>query len=305
MEERENAPKGADSGQRLLPIDRDICDFLSDCSARILSPRTVALYREKLSHWRALWDITQTQDITPGHIRDGLNLLARTHNPGGVHVHYRVLRTFLRWCINEGILEVNPLQRIRPPKLVENPLPPLNLEHLKAMLGTCGHSWIDRRDKALLLFLLDSGVRASELCSLDISDLSLEDGVVTIRQGKGRKRRSVCIGHKTRHALLRYLRLRPDQEGPLFVTQKGRRFTYWILVKVIRRRAEKAGVPAPALHAFRRAFALASLRNGMDVYSLQRLMGHADLEVLRRYLALESSDLVRAHKEAGPVDRWL
>ncbi len=71
------------------------------------------------------------------------------------------------------------------------------------------------------------------------------------------------------------------------------------------RRAEAAGVPVPSLHAFRRSFALLSLRAGMDVYSLQRLMGHADLSVLRRYLAQTEEDLRRAHERCSPVDSLL
>jgi integrase/recombinase XerD len=80
---------------------------------------------------------------------------------------------------------------------------------------------------------------------------------------------------------------------------------YGGLRQIIRRRAEKAGIDPPPLHAFRRAFALASLRGGMDVYSLQRLMGHADLSVLRRYLAQTEADLQAAHERAGPVDHLL
>lgn len=104
--------------------------------------------------------------------------------------------------------------------------------------------------------------------------------------------------------LMRYLRGRP-QSGPLFCTDAGRRLTYWGLRQIIRRRAEAAGVKSPSLHSFRRAFALLSLRAGIDIYSLQRLMGHADLTVLRRYLAQTEQDLKSAHEKASPVDRLI
>ena len=81
--------------------------------------------------------------------------------------------------------------------------------------------------------------------------------------------------------------------------------TYGGLRSVVRRRAEVAGIPAPSLHSFRRAFAITSLRNGVDVYSLQRLMGHADLTMLRRYLKHTRADLREAHRKAGPVDNML
>jgi site-specific recombinase XerD len=85
----------------------------------------------------------------------------------------------------------------------------------------------------------------------------------------------------------------------------GTGLTYWGLCQIARRRAEKAGVPVPSLHSFRRAFALYALKNGADIYSLQRLMGHSGLTVLRRYLKQTEADLLEAHRRAGPVDNLL
>ena len=116
------------------------------------------------------------------------------------------------------------------------------------------------------------------------------------------------VGGKARRALASYLRVRADvgDAAPLFATVTGGRLSHAGLRDIVRRRASKAGIsPAPTLHSFRRAFAIACLRNGVDVYSLQRLMGHADLSVLRRYLAQTQEDLRRAHQRAGPVDNML
>jgi integrase/recombinase XerD len=89
------------------------------------------------------------------------------------------------------------------------------------------------------------------------------------------------------------------------VTVKGTRLTYWGLRQIVRRRAEKAGVRLPSLHSFRRAFALYTLGNGADIYSLQTLMGHSDLTVLRRYLKQTEADLREGHRRARPVDNLL
>jgi len=99
--------------------------------------------------------------------------------------------------------------------------------------------------------------------------------------------------------------VRGEGDGALWQTDEGARLTYAGLRQIVRRRAVAAKVPVPALHSFRRAFALLCLRNGIDVYSLQRLMGHADLSVLHRYLAQTNSDLADAHRRSGPVDRLL
>ena len=81
--------------------------------------------------------------------------------------------------------------------------------------------------------------------------------------------------------------------------------TYWGLRQIVRRRSSAAKVETPTLHSFRRAFALNMLRAGVDIFSLQKLMGHADLQVLRRYLAQTTDDIAAAHRIGSPVDRSL
>jgi integrase/recombinase XerD len=103
---------------------------------------------------------------------------------------------------------------------------------------------------------------------------------------------------------LRYRSVNSDTE-PLWVTVEGKRLTYGGLRHIVERRARRAGVKMPGLHSFRRAFALACLRGGVDLISLQRLMGHSDLSVLQRYLAQVEGDLQAAHAKGGPVDRLL
>ena len=100
-----------------------------------------------------------------------------------------------------------------------------------------------------------------------------------------------------------YLRIRRDNSPALFVTTEGDRLGYNGLREILRRRARQAGIKEPTLHQFRRAFALNFLRNGGDVYSLQRLMGHSSLEILRRYLKLTDQDTQAAHAKYSPADR--
>jgi integrase/recombinase XerD len=125
--------------------------------------------------------------------------------------------------------------------------------------------------------------------------------------GKGDKPRMTFVGPKTLKALVAYLRHRPEaaDSDPLWLDERGHRLSATALRAILVRRAKLAGVPAPTPHQFRRAFALAALRNGCDLISLQRLMGHSDLTVLRRYLAQTEADLSAAHRRASPVDALL
>jgi integrase/recombinase XerD len=299
---------------RLIPKSRlgqDMAAFLTDRLAGGCSGNTVNLYRQELTFfrdWLADQGVSDTLSVTADHIRRYLVCLAARRNKGGVHAAYRNIGTFFRWVEHEYEPQDwhNPILKLKPPKLAANPLPPVSVDTLKAMLATCDKSFTGQRDKAIIMALLDTGCRASEFVALDVGDVDASTGAVVVRRGKGDKRRVVFLGAKTRRELLRYLRGRGNPDaGALWVTDEGGQLTYSGLRQIVRRRAIRAGVKEPPLHSFRRAFALACLRNGVDLISLQRLMGHADLSVLRRYLAQVESDLREAHAKGGPVDRLL
>lgn len=154
--------------------------------------------------------------------------------------------------------------------------------------------------------LLDTGARASELLAFDLSDLDRFTGELVIRRGKGGKGRVVFAEEKTRKALRAYLKpnVRGDAPGALFLsTRGGGRMHYDGLRTMLRRRGEQAGLDVSSLHAFRRTFAIDSLRAGVDLISLQRLLGHSDLSVIKRYLKQNTDDLRAVHAKTSPVDR--
>jgi integrase/recombinase XerD len=294
-----------------LPLWRDVEEFILDRRARNLSPATVVYYRGRLTRfaqYAASVKVDRTEDVTAPVLRAYLASLTSTHNSGGVGAEFRAVRAFLRWWAAEHDIDRPAIARVHPPRVRNEPLPPLSLEHLRALLAVCRqrtHS--DDRDRALLLFLFDTGVRAGELAMLNVGDVDDAKGAVVVRHGKGDKQRTVYLGAKALKELKRYLRhrKRAKSDSPLFATVDGRRLNRYTLRQILRRRSTLAGIPRPSLHSFRRAFAINSLRNGMDVFALQKLMGHADLTVLRRYLAQTEEDLHTAHQQSGPVDRLL
>jgi site-specific recombinase XerD len=161
------------------------------------------------------------------------------------------------------------------------------------------------RDKAMLLCLLDTGARASEFLAMNLEDLNNARGTILIRQGKGSKPREVYLGKKSRAAIRKYLKGRKDKDRALWVTHPrygSGKLSYDGLREVLTRRAASAQVEEPTLHDFRRAFALAMLRNGTDIYTLAKLMGHEGITVLSRYLKQTYQDTEAAHRRAGPVD---
>ena len=283
--------------------------FLVDRKAQGVSPGTLYFYQKKLALFTNYCEvqlISQITDITPVFLRQYmLHLEQNGHNEGGRHACYRTLKTFLLWCEREVEPEdwKNPICKVKAPKLAIEPLEPAVLGDVAKMLDTCEKcTFYGDRDRAIMFCLLDTGARASEFLSMDLEDLNPITGAILIRRGKGRKPRTVYLGQKSRKAVRAYLRHRRDNNTVLWVTQEGERLTYWGLNEIISRRAEAANVKKPELHSFRRAFALNMLRAGVDIYSLQELMGHADLQVLRRYLKQTNEDLQIAHRKGSPVD---
>lgn len=290
-------------------IDTWIDAFLLDRKAQNMAKGTLYFYKKKLEFLSKYCESQAVKNITqidPPFIRQYLFYIESLgHNPGGIHAFYRTLKTFLRWWENEVEPEgwKNPINKVKAPRVPVEPLDPVDIEDIKTMLEICPKETVTgRRDNAIMLFLLDSGVRATELLDIDLDDINLITGEVLIRQGKGRKPRYVFIGSKTRKALRNYLRFRQDQNPALWITKDLERVSYWGLKGIMRSRAEQAKVKTPSIHSFRRWFALTCLRAGANVYSIQELMGHADLQVLKRYLKQTTPDLMKAHIKASPVD---
>ena len=165
------------------------------------------------------------------------------------------------------------------------------------------------RDRAIVLFLLDTGVRAQELCSLTVGDVDIKSGAVQVRRGKGDKGRTVYLGVTARAALWTYLNRREEEarrpDAPLFETRRGQALDRSALRKMLLAAGQRAEIVEPVNpHRFRHTFAVNYLRNGGDVYTLQRLLGHSTMEMVKRYLALAQTDIADAHKRASPVDNW-
>jgi len=283
--------------------------FLNDCKNRDLSKNTIVYYRHGLEIFKPFCDQEHIEDIeqfNPDLMRKFIESLEKDHNPGGMHGIYRALQAFLFWYVREYDREdeyKNPCLKVKLKAKKLPPLDPVPLDNVLWMAKTCEKgTFFGDRDKAILFFLLDTGVRARELLSLDIRDIDLVKGVVKVRMGKGGKSRITFFGKRSRMCLRAYLFRRSTSSGPLWVTQTEERLSYGGLREILLKRAELANVETPALHDFRRAFALGMLRNGCNPQALAEMMGQENLEALEPYIKLTQNDLGEAHHRSSPVD---
>jgi len=218
----------------------------------------------------------------------------------------QMIRSFSETRLGREI-EAFFIDRVAAPRVPRRLLDPVPLPDIATMIKTCQRTHYGDRDRAILGSLLETGCRASEFVSLNIGDVNPDTGAVRVRNGKGNKERITVMGDGCLALLARYLRHRAGAQpkDPLWLSQRGSRLTYEGLRSIVRRRSARAEVPEPQLHAFRRAFALESLRRHMDPYTLMRLMGHEDMDTLRRYIKQTESDLLLERDRLGLVDDLL
>ena len=286
-----------------IPLQDAYTDFLLSRQAMMCTQRTMQFYEftlGKLSEWFERNDVHQPQEITSRHVRALLGeMVEKGLSDSYIHSYARVIRTFTRFLLKEKYI-FEPIE-FEMPKIGKKRLLVYNKEEVNQILTAC----IDKRDKAFILLMVDSGLRKAEVIALDWGDVDISSGIVRVEKGKGRKARSVVIGVHTRRALLRYKNDVDSSEGkPLFQTRSGKRFTSSGIRSWTLRISERANIHISP-HALRRTFATLSLRAGMNVIQLQGLLGHSTLEMTRHYIELLDEDLVSAHKEHGPVDTFI
>ena len=277
--------------------------FLIDGQSRRFTDSTLKWYRKTLSGFVAHLEeqnITYIDDVTVHHIRAYQTKFTK-HSSSYAHSQSRAIRAFFNFVQRDELIESNPFDKVRMPELAKKILRALDTSEIRKILNTAE----TERDKAIFMVLLDSGVRASELLSLNVDDVD-EKGAVSVQQGKQQKDRVTYVGVKTRRQLKTYyIKERggtPADGEPMFTSIRGMRLSYVGLAHMIKRTREAAGIKDCSAHTFRRTFAITCLRNGMDIFVLARLMGHADIVMLKRYLAHVRDDLAAEHKDHGVID---
>lgn len=281
------------------------------------SPRTIRWYGDHLAEFvtfverdgrRATLD-----DLCPPVARRWLLAAqaarAKPLAPASLAGRVRTLRAFGSWVAREFELGASPLRGLPVPRVPQLLVPSLREPDIHELLRAVAAGSQPDRDRAIVLLLLDTGLRLAEAAGLRVGDVDLVEGRATV-MGKGARQRSVPIGRRTRQALRRTLapRGRLAAEAALFVGVDGRPLkphAYQQLFRRLVRRVTLSTRCSP--HVLRHTFARSFLRNGGDVFSLQRILGHSptSLQVTRRYLDLDDDDLRAVHREASPVDRLL
>ena len=304
-----------------IPLSAALEGFFIAAHARRLSPATLRDYDNTFRRLEEfLGRDPPLNSITPADIRAFLS--SRNGLSAKTLLNYHTgLSALWTWAVKERIADKHIVRQVRRPKPERREIMPYTRADLQALLAACDRSSgyarpgkrrsnhrrpTADRDRAIILLLVDTGMRASELCGLRIRDLDMQNHRVRV-MGKGRKERLLPISARTAQAIWRYLATRDSKRSHtfLFTTRNQGPVERNNLRNTLKRIGERAGVPDVTLHRFRHTFAIAFLRNNGHIMALQRLLGHATLDMVQRYLAIAQADIEAAHQEASPVANWL
>lgn len=215
------------------------------------------------------------------------------------------VRRFSAWLVEEGELATDALLGLKAPKIDTKVIEPLTEDQLKALLKACaGTELRERRDTAIVRFMLETGTRAGECVALEVNDIDLLAGTAVVRRGKGGKGRVVPFGPQTAQALDRYKRTRAKHRlagtPPLWLGDRGKEFSYDALHKALGERARAAGITGFHPHLLRHTAAHRWLAAGGSEGGLMAVAGWSQPDMLMRYTRARASE--RAAAEARELN---
>jgi integrase/recombinase XerC len=288
-------------------LDSEISSWALSLRSRHLSPKTIKTYLESVNQLAAFIDVGSGAEITRRHIEAYFTSLYDTgRTPGTVAVRHRSLQQFFRWLIEEEEIDRSPMERMKLPAVPAKPIPiiePSDIDQLLASLA--GRSFFERRDRAIVSVLYDTGIRRSECAGLRTEAVDIQNGIAVVL-GKGSKLRPVAFGEKVMLDLDRYLRIRAKHahaSSPmLWIGQKGALSDDGIR-QMLQRRGKALGQRLSP-HRFRHTFAHEFLDGGGSNLDLQKLGGWDSPQMLQRYGASGATQrALSAHRKLSPRDR--
>lgn len=280
------------------PLKASTSLFLMDCKARGLSPKTISFYKAYLNRLPdTIIDIRQFDH----HAVMSLFADMRDCGMSGINIHgaYRTYKAFANWLYQQELTDTPQLAKLRPPKFDRVQHRPPTSEAVQALLSTVdGKSEACLRDRAVILFMLDTGCRVGELEGLR---REASGGTVMLTGCKGRKDRYAFLSSQTMIAIQRYHNARHDNHPALFMGGRGEPLTRGAVISMLKRRTKEANIHLSA-HDLRRAAATAWVENGANLEIVRQLLGHSDLSVTQVYLGVRPEMLKEAHRQVSYVN---
>ncbi len=291
-------------------------EYLYDCQLRKLSERTAKSIRNNnkrlFQYLSGEFGISELEEVKRIHVQAFINYLVEEgRKETYVNSLIKSFRGLFEYSKSEGYIKETPMQRVKFQKEEISVILTFNSEEVKRMISFySGKRFLEQRNRLLIVTLLDSGIRNSELCDIRLEDI--HKNAIKIR-GKGKKVRYVPLTATINKELIRYLRLREHyikdkyryQVEYLFLSQKGKRLTPETVERIVRECGEQCNVRRElrcSPHTCRHYYAQTQLKNGCDLFTVSRLLGHSNINITKRYLnSMGVDDVIEIGKKTTPL----
>ncbi|MBI5674608.1 MAG: tyrosine recombinase XerC [Nitrospirae bacterium] len=283
-----------------------IDEFITSLKAeKNVSAHTIRAYTNDLREFHSFTD-KKPEDIDNLEIRSFLaSLHYRKLKKSSISRKLATIRSFYKYLHKEGFVKKNPAKLVSSPRLPK-PLPKFLTidETFSLMNAPQGDTFKATRDKSIIELLYSSGLRVSELTSLDISDLDIKESLVRVK-GKGKKERITPVGSNAMTAIKNYLPERislKKKSQALFLNNRGGRLTQRSVRRILLQYCRTAGLKGyPSPHTLRHTFATHLLHGGADLRAIQELLGHSSLSTTQRYTHVDIAHLSEVYDKAHPM----
>lgn len=298
-------------------LEDTLKEFLLECELRQYSQRTIRHERNSLQKMiyfiGETYGVTQLEKVKHIHLKGYVKYLTDLgRKETYVNGLIKSFRAFFKYCTEEEYIEVNPALKLSFQKEPEILITTFTDKEVEAMVNYYkGRRFLDIRNKLIMVILFDTGMRCSELCELKVTDV--QSNVINIQEGKGKKQRHVPITPAIAKYLMKYQLVRQNYirdkrgyaEEYLFLSQKGKPLTKATIERIVGACKEPCNVRAEircSPHTCRHYYAQKQLRNGCDMYTVSRLLGHKTITVTKRYLqSITDEDIVELGTKTSPL----
>lgn len=293
-------------------------EFIFECKLRKLSDRTVSSYRNAnlrmMKFIGEQYGITELEETHHQAIKGYIAYLMQ-QKLSEVYINRNIIcyKCYFNYCVKEGYINRNPMDKIKRLKESVRVIETFTDDEVARLLKVFkGSKFLDVRNQFLMVLLFDTGMRNSELCNLKVDDV--RNTYINI-VGKGNKVRHVPITPVINKYLIRYMRARGEyikdkiryETEYLLLSQKGRKLTTEALEHIMRKAGEVAKIRSHirvSPHTCRHYYAQSLLKNGCDLYTVSRLLGHSKVETTKRYLqSIHDDELMDIGVKASPLSK--
>ncbi len=272
------------------------------------SPRTISAYQQDLKRLSSFCDKQNIENWSDVDNLLGRKWLASMHQHGlsGSSIQ-RILsgcRSFYRWLIREKQVSVNPFDLLKAPRHPRKLPDTMDIDAVQQLVTLTGDDHLTVRDRAILELFYSSGLRLSELVSLDVGDIDFSAGEARVT-GKGNKTRIVPVGRYAQIAIRQWLSVRPqiakENEQAMFVSRRGGRLATRSVEKRLKDWAIRQGISRNVHpHMLRHSFASHMLESSGDLRAVQELLGHQNISTTQIYTHLDFQHLAKVFDSAHP-----